>query len=321
VATVKSLYKRPAIDEMESIVVPGCGKVPGEAKPDLGRRSKPAPQYARPSHDGTREMPSANPMISLFERAALEAGKAIMEVRDAGAHVTMKSDASPVTEADERAERIILDHLHAAYPDIPVIAEESVAAGRVPETDGGSFFLVDPLDGTREFIAASDEFTVNIALIEAGVPTAGIVYAPAKATAYTGADGHAEKLHVGANFEVDRRETIFTKPAGGDTVALISRSHNSPETDAYLTEKRFPSKRAIGSSLKFCVLAEGEADVYPRFGCIMQWDTAAGDAVLRAAGGMTLGLDGKPLPYGDTGEDTGSGFGNQCFIAWGKAPG
>jgi 3'(2'), 5'-bisphosphate nucleotidase len=257
-------------------------------------------------------------MLDVLEKLALAAGKEILAVYNAGPNVTLKSDSSPVTEADERAEAIILAGLAEAFPDIPVIAEESVAAGRIPDVEGKSFFLVDPLDGTKEFINKRDDFTVNIALIKEGVPVAGIVYAPAKGTAWTGGDGKIEKLQVDADFAVTSRKEIGCRRPVGDLTAVASRSHNSPETEAFLKEKGISSTKSVGSSLKFCLVAEGEADVYPRFGRTMEWDTAAGDAVLRAAGGMTVDLDGKPFRYGKTKQADDSDFANGHFIAWGK---
>ncbi|MGV8938126.1 MAG: 3'(2'),5'-bisphosphate nucleotidase CysQ [Allorhizobium sp.] len=265
-------------------------------------------------------MPMKTPLLALFERAALDAGRAIIEVCRSGAHVTLKSDCSPVTEADQRAEDIILAHLRAAYPDIPIIAEEAVAAGDIPDTEHGPFFLVDPLDGTREFIAQSKEYTVNIALIEKGIPIAGIVYAPALGVAFTGAAGIAEKLRVDDDFRIVDREAIATRPIGSAVVAVMSRSHNTVETEDYLRQHAFSDTRSVGSSLKFCLLAEGDADVYPRFGRTMEWDTAAGDAVLRAAGGITLGLDGKPLLYCKTRQTLDCAFANPHFVAWGRPP-
>jgi len=257
-------------------------------------------------------------MLKILEEVAISAGKAILEVYHAGPNVTLKQDASPVTEADERAEAIILEGLSKAFPDIPVIAEESVAAGRIPSVEGGRFFLVDPLDGTKEFINKRDDFTVNIALIENGTPVAGIVYAPAKGVAWAGEKDNVEKLLVDENFTVTSRTRIGCRMPSSELTAVASRSHNSPETDAFLTEQGIKSTKSVGSSLKFCLLAEGDADVYPRFGRTMEWDTAAGDAVLRAAGGMTVDLDGKPFRYGKTKQATDSDFDNGHFIAWGK---
>ena len=257
-------------------------------------------------------------MLDVLEKLALSAGKEILDIYNAGPNVTFKNDASPVTEADERAEAIILEGLSKAFPDIPVVAEESAAAGRIPDVEGKSFFLVDPLDGTKEFINKRDDFTVNIALIKDGVPVAGIVYAPAKGTAWTGGDGKIEKLLVDDAFNVTSRKQIGCRTPSGELTAVASRSHNSPETEAFLKDKGITSTKSVGSSLKFCLVAEGEADVYPRFGRTMEWDTAAGDAVLRAAGGMTLDLDGNPFRYGKTKQAHDSDFANGHFIAWGK---
>lgn len=257
-------------------------------------------------------------MLDILERLALAAGREILSVYTAGPNVTFKKDASPVTEADERAEAIILEGLGKAFPDIPVVAEESAAAGRVPDVEGKSFFLVDPLDGTKEFINKRDDFTVNIALVKDGVPVAGIVYAPAKGTAWTGGNGKIEKILVDSDFNVTSRKEIGCRTPTGDLTAVASRSHNSPETEAFLKEKGITSTKSVGSSLKFCLVAEGEADVYPRFGRTMEWDTAAGDAVLRAAGGMTVDLDGNPFRYGKTRQAHDSDFANGHFIAWGK---
>jgi 3'(2'), 5'-bisphosphate nucleotidase len=256
-------------------------------------------------------------MIDTLEALALDAGKAILEVYRAGPNVTIKSDASPVTEADERAEAIILAGLKTAFPDIPVVAEEAAAAGNIPDVSGKRFFLVDPLDGTKEFINKRDDFTVNIALIENGVPVAGIVYAPARNVAYTGIDGQAQKLVISDDFSVTSREKIGCRDATEGLTAVASRSHNSPETEAFLAERGVTDTTSVGSSLKFCIVAEGKADVYPRFGRTMEWDTAAGDAVLRAAGGVTNNPDGSVFRYGKTSQASDSDFANGHFIAWG----
>ena len=256
-------------------------------------------------------------MIETLETLALAAGKAILDVYHAGPSVSLKADNSPVTEADERAEAIILAGLKTAFPDIPVVAEEAAAAGNIPDVSGRKFFLVDPLDGTKEFINRRDDFTVNIALIEDGVPIAGIVYAPARSVAYTGIDGRAEKLVIADDLTIASRERIGCRTAAEGLTAVASRSHNSPETEAFLTEQGITSTTSVGSSLKFCMLAEGAADVYPRFGRTMEWDTAAGDAVLRAAGGITLGTDDKAFRYGKTQQSSDSDFANGHFVAWG----
>lgn len=257
-------------------------------------------------------------MLAAFENAALEAGRKIIEIFHHGCVVGRKADSSPVTLADEEAEKIILAHLARHYPDIPVIAEESVAAGRVPAIAGRPFFLVDPLDGTREFVDRRKEFTVNIAYIEHGIPVAGIVYAPALGIAFVGEAGKAEKLIVDADFEVVDRISIAVREAPAERLALASRCHNSPATDSFLEKHAISACTNIGSSLKFCLLAEGKADVYPRFTRTMEWDTAAGDAILRAAGGSTLTTDGRPLIYGKTGIETELDFANPDFISWGS---
>ncbi len=256
-------------------------------------------------------------MLRIFEEAALSAGRAILEVMEAGASVTLKPDATPVTEADERAEAIILAYLAKTLREIPVVAEEAVAAGRVPQTAGSAFILVDPLDGTREFIAGRPEFTVNIALIRDGAPALGIVYAPAMDVAYVGSKDGAEKLTVTAKGGIIARRPIAVRPAHKPPLAVASRSHGSPETDQYLKDHGITDCCSIGSSLKFCLLAEGAADVYPRFSRTMEWDTAAGDAVLRAAGGATLCLDGRPLTYGKRGQRDDRDFANPFFVSHG----
>ncbi|WP_319518097.1 3'(2'),5'-bisphosphate nucleotidase CysQ [uncultured Martelella sp.] len=256
-------------------------------------------------------------MNQVFLDAALEAGDAIMTIYENGIEVSYKDDASPVTVADEKAEEIILGHLNKAFPDIPVVAEESVAAGRVPDISGTSFFLVDPLDGTKEFINKREDFTVNIALIEDGAPVAGIVYAPAKGVAYRTTQGGAEKLDV-SDGKVAGSVPIACRTKGKELVAVASRSHNSPETEAFMQKIGVTDFTSVGSSLKFCIVAEGLADVYPRFGRTMEWDTAAGDAVLRAAGGMTYRTDNAIFVYGKINQDSDSDFANPFFVGWGS---
>ena len=233
---------------------------------------------------------------------AREAGAAIMAIYATDFTPRAKPDSSPVTEADETAERIILAGLARLTPEIRVVAEESVAAGYAPTHLGERFWLVDPLDGTREFLARNGEFTVNIALIERGAPTLGVVFAPAIDTLYW-TDGRSAFLG---------EAPIRVRPPGKDgPVVLASRSHRTPETDAYLKTLRIDRLVEAGSSLKFGVIATGEADLYPRHGPTMEWDTAAGDAVLRAAGGSVTTLDRRPLAYGKP------GFRNPSFIARG----
>ncbi|MGX5719748.1 3'(2'),5'-bisphosphate nucleotidase CysQ [Shinella zoogloeoides] len=250
----------------------------------------------------------------VMEDAALAAGRAIMTIRGSGADVHYKPDSSPVTEADEEAERLILAALRQHFPAIPVVAEEAVAAGLVPDISGGLFFLVDPLDGTKEFVAGRSEFTVNIALVENGAPIAGIVYAPALSNGFTAVDGRAERFTVDGGAIVERRP-IGCRGRGSALTAVASRSHDTPETARFLDDHGIDACTAIGSSLKFCLVAEGLADVYPRFSRTMEWDTAAGDAVLRAAGGETRMLDGTPLTYGKRNQPHDADFANPNFIA------
>lgn len=253
-------------------------------------------------------------LLDVLIDVSLRAGGAILEhYRDGIAH-TLKGDRSPVTAADAAAEAIILDGLSAAFPQIPVIAEEAAAAGHVPEV-GEIFFLVDPLDGTREYITGSGEFTVNVALIRGGAPTAGVVYAPAASRLYAAADGMAFRSAVARDFTLVGREALKARPVPERRlIAVASRSHRSDDTDAFLDTLDIAEFAPAGSSLKFCLIAEGSADVYPRLGRTMEWDTAAGQAVLEAAGGRVLIFpDGPALTYGKVER----GFDNPHFIAWG----
>ncbi len=256
-------------------------------------------------------------ILKLFEDSAIAAGRVILDIYRAGAAVRLKGDKSPVTEADEAAERLILDGLARDLPEIPVVAEEEVAAGRIPDISGGRFILVDPLDGTREFIGGHDDFTVNIALIEAGIPRLGVVHAPALGTLYAGGAGKAEKLAVDDQDRITARQSIAVRSKGSRSSALVSRSHNCEATEAYIRKSDILERQTVGSSLKFCLVAEGVADIYPRFGPTMEWDTAAGDAVLRAAGGMVATEDGVPLTYGKRLPGLRA-FENPAFIATGR---
>jgi len=237
--------------------------------------------------------------------AARDAGAEILKLVAAGFEVETKADQSPVTICDRAAEAIILAALARAAPGVPVIAEEEVAAGRIPAHDD-IYFLVDPLDGTKEFVRGGDDYTVNIGLIERGVPTLGVVYQPATDTLWAGSDAGA--------FVEGRagRRTIRTRSRGAGLDAVASKSHLTQSTVDYLAqavgECEFVS---VGSSLKFCIVAEGEADIYPRLSPTSEWDTAAGHAVLLAAGGRVDGPDGRPLNYGKT------AFLNRGFLATG----
>jgi 3'(2'), 5'-bisphosphate nucleotidase len=237
---------------------------------------------------------------------AAKAGAAILSHYGPEIEVRRKLDASPVTAADDEAEEIILAGLRALAPDIPAISEEAFARGELSSHAPERFWLVDPLDGTKEFLKRNGEFTVNIALIEDGSPQLGVVAAPALSLAYAGAGPGSARLWRGGS---DRPIAVRTPPAAGLTV-VASRSHGDPEAlDRYLQGRSVAATREAGSSLKFCIVAAGEADLYPRFGRTMEWDTAAGHAVLHAAGGMVRTLQGDELRYGKP------GFENPHFVA------
>lgn len=240
--------------------------------------------------------------------AAYEAGAAIMSVYRSDFTTARKADHSPVTQADVIAEKLILARLQQYAPDIPVIAEEQAAANGVPQQIAQRFFLIDPLDGTREFIARNDEFTVNIALVENGKPILGVVYLPAFDEIYAGYG------HDAIRRKNDKVEAISARflPATG-AIMTISRSHAVKEmVKAEDLDEPVTGSIVAGSSLKFCRVAEGNADLYPRFGPTMEWDTAAGHAVLTAAGGSVTTLDGATLQYGK------AGLRNPAFIARGR---
>lgn len=258
-------------------------------------------------------------LLQELELAALEAGREIMRIYAAGCAVLEKADQSPVTEADQAAEKLILQRLRAFAPDIPIIAEEEMAAGLSPQELGARFFLVDPLDGTKEFIGRNGDFTVNIALIENGVPVLGVVYAPVGGRLYLGGSSGAVKVLIDDEGRELSRASIHVRHAPARLIAVASRSHNTPETDACLKNYAIETCVSVGSSLKFCLLAEGQADLYPRFSRTMEWDTAAGDAVLRAAGGLSATLDGAPMLYGKRGQADDCDFANGFFIARGCA--
>jgi 3'(2'), 5'-bisphosphate nucleotidase len=255
--------------------------------------------------------------IALFlAKAGLAAGPAVMEEYDRGCSVASKEDGSPVTSADQRAEVIICEYLARLAPMPPVCAEESMAAGAKAQA-AERFLLVDPLDGTREFLAGNGEFTINVALIERGAPVAGAVYAPAIGRLWVGGEtAFTCDAPVGAALPGEgSRRRIRTRSAPTSLVAFASRSHLDAESDAFLKRLPIGETRFAGSSLKFCLIAEGLGDVYPRFAPTMEWDTAAGDAVLRAAGGSVLDPSGLPLSYGKIRD----GLRNGPFIAWGDA--
>ena len=257
-------------------------------------------------------MAQALVLLAALEAVARQAGALIMQVYGTAFDVQHKADTSPVTQADELAEACITDALQQLDATIPVVAEEAAAQGQAPAV-ADRFWLVDPLDGTREFVARNGEFTVNMALIEHGVPVLGLVYAPLLDDLYLGAVGHGAWLvHKG------QRRAISCRALQPQAAVLAcSRSHGDEAALQQWLRQAQPTlqlsqRLAVGSSLKFGLLAAGQADVYPRFGPTMEWDTAAGHAVLRAAGGEVQDLHGQPLRYGKT------GFHNPHFVAWGR---
>lgn len=237
---------------------------------------------------------------------ARKAEAAIMAVYATPFEQRAKQDASPVTDADEQAEAIILAGLKTLTPDIPVVAEEQAARGETPDIAGKSFWLVDPLDGTREFVDRNGEFTVNIALIDHGAPVLGVVTAPALGLAWLGCGSKAWRYENDVAAPIQARLV----PKYGAHV-LVSRNHIDREVAGWLAQQPDATRQTVGSSLKFCRIAEGAADLYPRFASISEWDTAAGQAVLEAAGGAVITWQGERLLYGKP------GFRNPGYLARG----
>ncbi len=246
-------------------------------------------------------------LLSLAARLAGEAASLINNIREGGFAVSQKTDLSPVTVADHQAEALITSGLRAATPDIPVVAEEEVAAGRVTQP-GPRFWLVDPLDGTREFAAGRDEFAVCIGLIMDGAPILGAVAVPAQRALYFGMKGQGAWRRQGG---AERRIAARRAPGTGLTVFASRHYRDAPELKACLARHKVARLVNIGSALKFLRLAEGEGDFYPRLGPTMEWDTAAPQAVLEAAGGVVLTGERAPLRYGKP------GWINPDFLAWG----
>jgi sulfate adenylyltransferase subunit 2/3'(2'), 5'-bisphosphate nucleotidase len=251
-------------------------------------------------------------LLDALGALAVCAGEATLRFYEGDSGVETKADGSPVTKADLASEAVILPGLARLAPGVPVVSEES--ADSAPAT-GDLFFLVDPLDGTKEFISRNGEFTVNIALIENGAPVLGVVQAPALGRLWIGAAGLGA-WEIGAD---GARRALKTRPAPAALTAIGSRSHGGAETARWLERLNVENFVAAGSSLKFCLIAAGEADVYPRHGRTMEWDTAAGDAVLRAAGGIVTRFDGTALDYGKRDQAHDSDFANPHFVAFGDA--
>ena len=252
-----------------------------------------------------------DPLLEIALQAALAGGEAAMRVYADPFEVTQKTDATPVTEADLASERVIVEMLTRAFPDIPVVSEETVPEAGF-ESPAARFWLVDPLDGTKEFVARNGEFSVLIGLIEDGSPVLGVVHGPAVGLTYTAhGPGTAMRRRAGGAFEPIRART----PASNGIVVMHSRSHeNRRRLAEYFQTRKVLERMMCGSALKFGVLAAGDADFYPRFGTTMEWDTAAGQAVLEAAGGKVLDLSGGRLGYGKP------GLKNDGFLAWGAKP-
>jgi len=245
--------------------------------------------------------------LQTLVQIAQAAGTVVMRHYEAGCDARIKADRSPVTDADEEAETLILAELARHFPDVPVVAEEAAAAGKIVEA-GAHFFLVDPVDGTKEFVKRGGEFTVNIGEIINGEPVAGVVLAPAIGRLFVGRAGEgAFEISNGVTRAISARA-----PASDGLVAVSSRSHPDPKTDELLKTLTIKGHTNAGSSLKFCLVAAGEADIYPRAGQTMEWDTGAGHAVLKAAGGTVTTWDGAPFTYGKP------EFRNGPFIARGK---
>lgn len=251
------------------------------------------------------------PLTELVARA----GAAILAVERDSMAVDGKTDGTPVTEADMAAHHVIIDGLRTLLPDIPVLSEESTHLATPPYRH--SFFLVDPLDGTKEFIAGRNEFTVNVALVTHGQPLLGVIGAPALGLIWRGLAGHgAERVAVGPDASIGAAEFIRTRafpPTGAPWVAAVSRSHGDPRSEAFLAKRPGAIRRELGSSVKFARLAEGSVDIYPRLAPTCEWDVAAGCALVMAAGGKITDAQGKPLHFGALRDD----FRVPDFIAWG----
>lgn len=252
-----------------------------------------------------------NPLTDLVAHA----GVAILNVNRRAMEVLGKTDGSPVTEADLAADAVIAEGLARLVPGVPALSEERVSFATPPYRH--SFFLIDPLDGTREFVAGHQEFTVNLALVTDGQPLLGIVGAPALGLIWRGVVGHgAERLPVTADGTVGAATAIRTRRFPDGTtpwIAAVSRSHGEPRTEAFIDARPGAARQTMGSAVKFCRVAEGSADIYPRLSPTCEWDVAAGHAVITAAGGMVSNSQGQPIRFGETRDD----FIIPEFIAWG----
>ena len=260
-----------------------------------------------------------SPLALQLAQIAAEAGALILRHYAEGTEVREKQDCSPITLADEEAEALILAKLGRDFPGVPIIAEEAAARGESPKIKE-RFFLVDPLDGTKEFLSRNGEFTVNIALIEDNMPLVGVVAAPARGRAFAGDVSATTAFELPLSEEgladiSSVKNILARKPPKDGLTALVSRSHLDPKTEEFLANVPIAETKAAGSSLKLCLIAAGEADIYPRLGRTMEWDIAAGHAVLAAAGGSVTQLDGSPFFYGKVRQR----FANPYFVAKGRA--
>ena len=244
--------------------------------------------------------------ISFLKKSVIEAGKAIMQIKESGINTRYKEDMSPVTEADEAAEKILIKELNNFFPKIPVISEENKESHLRKPVD--QYFLVDPLDGTKEFIKNNSKgsFTVNIGLVENNRAVAGIIYAPMLDELYLGDKNGAKMLKKNIEEKISVRKVPIAGP-----VALASKSHRDELTDRFLLKENIQDIKSVGSSLKFVLLASGNADIYPRYGPTMEWDTAAGEAILVAAGGNVFFPNGEKHFYGK------KNWRNESFFACG----
>lgn len=259
----------------------------------------------------------ASRLLASFAQLASEAGASILEHAIGGLATRSKADNSPVTAADEAAEEILRAGLLRILPGIPIVAEEAVSRSGGEEC-GPDFFLVDPIDGTREFIAGRAEYTINVALVAGRTPVLGLVYAPALHQLYAAADGHAIRAELvpGERFDRGKAVAIRARPRPERMVAAVSRSHPDKRSESFLATLPIGQQLVLGSSLKFARLAEGEADVYARLATVSEWDVAAGHALLAAAGGTVNTPDGGELVYGKR----QNGFRIEGFVAWGAPP-
>ena len=268
-----------------------------------------------PLLDGNAALKLLNPLTDLVAQA----GIAILAINRQAMQVSGKDDGSPVTEADLAADAIIAEGLARLAPDVPVLSEERASLATPPflAPYRSSFFLVDPLDGTREFVAGRDEFTINLAIVTDNRPLLGIVGAPALGQIWRGVVGHgAERLAVAADGSTGAPTAIHTRPhpaASRPWIAAVSRSHGDRRTEAFIDSRPGAVRQALGSAVKFCRVAEGGADIYPRLAPTSEWDVAAGHAVLIAAGGKITDSRGQPLRFGDNKDN----FIIPEFIAWG----